>query len=134
HGGGARRAPHQLPSVATGAHVRRSGGAMIRFRDLPIRRKLLLMTLTSTTVALAFASAGFLGWDLAQFRSEARQDMRAQSAIVAENSGAPLTFGDDRVGREILETLKARPRVEMACLYQSGGTVLTSFQREPGGA
>jgi len=106
---------------------------MIHFRDLPIRRKLLLLTLTSTTVALALASSGFLAWDIAQFRGEAREDMRAQSAIIAENSGAPLTFGDDRVAGEILQTLSVRPRVQMACLYESEGTVLTSYQRDSRG-
>jgi len=104
------------------------------FRDLPIRRKLLVMTLTSTTVALAFASGGFLGWDIMQFRSQARRDMLAQSAIIAENSGAPLTFGDDRVAGQILGVLRVRPTVEMACLYQLGGAVLTGYQRDPGGA
>jgi signal transduction histidine kinase/ActR/RegA family two-component response regulator len=104
------------------------------FRDLPIRRKLLVMTLTSTTVALAFASGGFLGWDVLQFRTQARRDMLAQSAIVAENSGAPLTFGDDRVADQILGALRVRPSVEMACLYQRGGAVLTGYQRDPGSA
>jgi signal transduction histidine kinase/ActR/RegA family two-component response regulator len=103
---------------------------MTPFRDLSIRRKLLLLTLTSTTVALALASSGFLGWDIVQFRSEARRDMAAQSAIIAENSGAPLTFGDDRVAGEILGTLRVQPRVELACLYQRGGALLTSYQRE----
>ncbi len=107
---------------------------MIRFADLPIRRKLLLMTLTSTAVALTLATGGYLAWDIAQFRSEAWRDMTAQSAIIAENTGAPLTFGDDRVAGEILGTLRVRPRVEMACLYQRGGVVLTSYQRGGNGA
>jgi signal transduction histidine kinase/ActR/RegA family two-component response regulator len=104
------------------------------FRDLPIRRKLLVMTLTSTTVALTFASGGFLGWDIMQFRAQVGRDMLAQSAIIAENSGAPLTFGDDRVAGQILGALRVRPSVEMACLYQPGGAVLTGYQRDPGSA
>jgi signal transduction histidine kinase/CheY-like chemotaxis protein len=107
---------------------------MTRFRDLSIRHKLLLMALTSTTVALALASVGYLGWDIVQFRSEAGRDMTTQSAIIAENSGAPLAFGDDQVAREILGTLRVLPPVELACLYQPGGTMLTSYQREKGGA
>jgi signal transduction histidine kinase/ActR/RegA family two-component response regulator len=103
---------------------------MIRFRDLPIRHKLLLMVLTSTTVALVLAGGGFLAWDIVQFRSAARQEMLTQAAIIAENSGAPLAFGDDRVAREILRTLNLQARVEMACLYQSHGAVLTTYQRE----
>jgi hypothetical protein len=40
----------------------------MRFRDLPIRRKLLLMTLASSAAALVLASSGFLVWDVAQYR------------------------------------------------------------------
>jgi signal transduction histidine kinase len=105
-----------------------------RYRDLPIRRKLLLTTLISTAAALTLASAGFLGWDIVQFRSAARQDVMAQSAIVAENSGAPLAFGDDRVGREILATLQVWPRLEMACLYEPTGRVFTTYYRDRGDA
>lgn len=65
---------------------------MTRFRDLPIRRKLLLLTLASSATALALASGGFLAWDIAQFRSDLVQDLDAQAAIVADNSAAPPPF------------------------------------------
>ena len=81
---------------------------MIRFRDLPIRRKLLLMTLTSTAAALVFASGGFLWWDIERLRSDVLTDMKAQSIIIAEISGAALTFGDDRVAAKILAALTVR--------------------------
>jgi signal transduction histidine kinase/ActR/RegA family two-component response regulator len=100
------------------------------FRDLPIRRKLLLTTLTSTAAALVLATGGFLAWDIAQFRAAVRQDMTAQSVILAQNSGAALTFGDDRVAREILAALNVRPHVDMACLYTRPGALFTSFVRE----
>jgi signal transduction histidine kinase/ActR/RegA family two-component response regulator len=102
------------------------------FRDLPIRRKLLLTTLTSTTAALAVAGTGFLGWDVAQFRSAVRQDMTAQSVIIVENSGAALTFADEAVARDILAVLGLRSHVEMACLYAPTGAPFTSYQRDGG--
>jgi signal transduction histidine kinase/CheY-like chemotaxis protein len=101
----------------------------VNYRDLPIRRKLLLMTLISTAVALALAASGFVGWDIITFRSEARRDMTTQSAIIAENSGAALMFGDDRVAQDILQALRLRPQVAMACLYQGSGTLLTGYHR-----
>jgi signal transduction histidine kinase/ActR/RegA family two-component response regulator len=100
------------------------------FRDLPIRRKLLLTTLTSTAAALVLATGGFLAWDIAQFRSAVRQDMTGQSVVLAQNSAAALTFGDDRVAREILATVNVRPHVDVACLYTGPGTLFTSFVRE----
>ena len=107
---------------------------MTHFRDLSIRHKLLLLTLTSTATALLLAAGAFLSWDVIQFRSTVRQDVMAQSAIVAHNSGAPLAFGDDRVGQEILGVLRVRPHVEMACLYRQDGNLLTSYHRDGSGA
>jgi signal transduction histidine kinase/ActR/RegA family two-component response regulator len=104
------------------------------FRDLPIRRKLLLMSLTSTAAALVLASSGFLTWDIIRFRSDLRRDLAAHSLVLAENSGATLTFNDERVAGEILRVLQLRPGVEMACLYRAPGEIFTSYQRNPAGA
>ena len=64
----------------SGVDVRTVSGS--RFRDLPIRRKLLLMTFASSAVALLFASSGFLVWDVYQFSVEVQQDTDAQARIV----------------------------------------------------
>ena len=94
---------------------------MRRFRDLPIRHKLLLMTFASSAAALALASAGFLAWDVVQFRTEVAGDVDAQSRIVAESSAAPLTFQDNQAAGETLAVLSLRPRIQMACLYAATG-------------
>ena len=103
---------------------------MKRYRDLPIRHKLLLTTLTSTAVALVLASAGFLAWDVAQYRVEIAEDMEAQSRIVAENSAAPLTFRDNEAAGETLAVLRLRPRIELACLYAANGQVFATYRRD----
>jgi signal transduction histidine kinase/CheY-like chemotaxis protein len=105
---------------------------VVRFRHLPIRQKLLLTTLLSTGAALALAGGGFLAWDIVQFRAAVRQDVITQSAIVAENSGAPLAFGDNRVGAEILRTLEVWPRLDVACLYTPAGDVFASYSGSGG--
>jgi signal transduction histidine kinase/ActR/RegA family two-component response regulator len=103
---------------------------MRRFRDLPIRHKLLLTTFTSTAVALLLASAGFLAWDVVQFRVEIAEDIEAQTRIVAENSAAPLTFRDNQAAGETLAVLRLRPRIEFACLYAANGQVFATYQRD----
>ena len=102
---------------------------MTRFRDLPIRHKLLLTTFASTAVALALASAGFLAWDVAQYRVEIAEDVDAQGRIVAENSAAPLTFRDNQAAGETLAVLRLRPRIELACLYAATGQLFATYQR-----
>jgi hypothetical protein len=76
----------------------------MRFRDQPIRRKLLVATLASSATALVLASGGFLAWDITQFRQELQQDLDAQAAIVADNSAAPLTFNDTQAGARRLRS------------------------------
>jgi signal transduction histidine kinase/ActR/RegA family two-component response regulator len=104
------------------------------FRDLPVRRKLLLLSLTSTTAALILASIGFLTWDMIRLHGELRRDIQAQALVLAENSGAALEFNDERVANEIVGVLKLRPAVEMACFYGPQGIVFTAYQRDAGGA
>jgi signal transduction histidine kinase/CheY-like chemotaxis protein len=103
---------------------------MRRFRDLPIRHKLLLMTFASTAAALALASGGFLAWDIAQFRTEIAEDVDAQSRIVAENSAAALTFQDEQTAAETLAVLTLRPRIELACLYSLNGSLFAAYLRD----
>jgi signal transduction histidine kinase len=104
---------------------------MTHFRDLPIRRKLLLLTLASSATALALASGGFLAWDITQFRSDLVQDIDAQAAIVADNSAAPLAFRDVRAATETLAVMRLRPRVSAACLYDAQGQPFASYLRTP---
>ena len=104
---------------------------MTRFRDQPIGRKLLILTLASSATALVLSSGGFLAWDITQFRQELQQDLDAQAAIVAENSAAPLTFNDTQAAGETLSVMRLRPRVIMACLYK-GGQLFATYYRDAG--
>ena len=72
---------------------------MTAFRDLPIRRKLLLMTLGPSAVGVILAGLGFLAWDVVELRREIRQDVLAQARIVSENSSAAMSFLDARAAR-----------------------------------
>ena len=104
---------------------------MTPFRDLPIRRKLLLMTLFPTAAALVLASVGFLTWDIVQLRQEITVDLAAQARLLSESAAPALDFADPQVARETLAVLAIRPRVRVACLYTVSGVVFERFQREP---
>jgi signal transduction histidine kinase/ActR/RegA family two-component response regulator len=103
---------------------------MTRFRDLPIRHKLLLTTFASTAAALALATAGFLAWDVDQYRTEIVEDLAAQGRIVTEASVAPLTFRDEQAAGETLAVLRLRPRIQMACLYTTAAQLFATYYRD----
>jgi signal transduction histidine kinase/CheY-like chemotaxis protein len=100
------------------------------FRDLPIRRKLLLTTLASSVTAVVFATGGFLVWDTFQFRNEIRADVVTQAQIIADGSSSSLEFDDKRRAREMLGILRVRPHAQLACLYDTGGRLFEGYQRD----
>jgi len=104
------------------------------FRDLPIRRKLALMTLASSVIALVFATAGILAWDVVQYRREIARDLSAQARTIGENSTASITFEDPRSAGETLAVLEIHPNVVYACMFRSDGSLFATYFRDGGGA
>jgi signal transduction histidine kinase/ActR/RegA family two-component response regulator len=104
------------------------------FRDLPIRRKLIVMTVASTAVALLLASGGFLAWDVLTFRAEIARDLTVQARILSENSAPAMVFGDEQAAGETIAALELRPRVVTACLYAGDGRVFATYHRDRGSA
>jgi signal transduction histidine kinase/CheY-like chemotaxis protein len=100
------------------------------FRDLPIRRKLLLTTLASSATAVVFATGGFLAWDIIQLRGDIERDVEAQAQLIADGSAAAVEFKDDRVARETLGTLKIRPHAQLACLYDRNNVLFEGYERD----
>jgi signal transduction histidine kinase/ActR/RegA family two-component response regulator len=104
------------------------------FRDLPIRRKLALMTLASSVIALVFAGVGVFTWDVVQYRREITRDLSAQARTIAENSTASITFEDSRSAGETLAVLEIHPNVEYACMFRADGSLFATYFRDGGGA
>jgi signal transduction histidine kinase/CheY-like chemotaxis protein len=105
---------------------------MRSFRDVPLRRKLVVILMVTSGSALLLASLGVLGWDLVRLRREMARDLAVQAAIVAENTAAPLLFDDPVAAGETLGTLRSAPRVQHAAVYDLEGRIFAQYQREPG--
>ena len=103
---------------------------MIPFRDLPIRRKLLLLTLAPTVTALLLVSIGFLTWDVVQRRREIREDVVAEAKVLPENMAASITFERPDELNETLALLKIRPHVRLACVYNLTPAPVGTFARD----
>ena len=104
------------------------------FRDLPIRRKLALMTLASSVIALVFAAVGIFTWDVIQYRREITRDITAQARTIGENSTASITFEDPRAAGETLAVLEIHPNVEYACMFRADGSLFATYFRDGRGA
>ena len=99
-------------------------------RDLPIRRKLVVILMIATGGALLLAGAGLLTLDYFRFRREMVTDLETLAEIVAQNSTAPLSFHFSEAAEETLAALQAKPSVLGASVYDEEGTLFAKWARE----
>jgi signal transduction histidine kinase len=98
-------------------------------RDVPIRRKLMLILMLTTGGALLLAGAGLLSLDYFRFRREMVTDLQSLAEIIAQNSTAALSFQDPRAAQETLAALSAKPSVLAASLYDVDKVVFATWAR-----
>ena len=102
-------------------------------RDVPIRRKLILLALLSSALGLALAATSLITLTWNSTYAGAIRDLKTLTRIVADNTTATLAFSDALGATETLTALKAKPEMESACLYQSvtggGSRLFAHFAR-----
>ena len=64
------------------------------FQDLPIQRKMLVMTLSICGAVLLVSLALLIVFQILNFRANFQRDTETLSAIIANNSTAALAFDD----------------------------------------
>src|SRR5271168_99726 len=101
----------------------------MKFRDLPIRRKLALLILTSSVLAVLLACMGFAVYERQNFRANTDNELRALADTLGANTAASLAFDDRKTAREMLAALRADHDVLGACLYDIKGNIFAEYRR-----
>lgn len=89
-------------------------------RNLSIKRKLTLIIMAATTLALLLISGGFVAYELITFRQAMSRDISTLAEIIGNQSTAALTYDDETTANEILGSLKAKQHIVAAGLYKNG--------------
>jgi signal transduction histidine kinase len=105
---------------------------MGRFQDIPIRRKLTLISLLTSGVALLLACAMLAGYEVVMFRRGMVRGLTTLAEIVGTNSTAALLFNDQQAAGETLAALMAEPRILSACIYAKDKRVFARYARSSG--
>ena len=103
---------------------------MKAFRDLPIRRKLFLLTLAPTSVALLVASIGFLTWDIVEQRREIREVIEAESVVLSRALAPSIIFDRADEVDGTLALLRSRPLMRLACVYTLDGALYRAYRTD----
>src|SRR5205814_5978534 len=99
--------------------------APMKFQNISIKRKLTLITMLTSSIAMVLSSASFLIYDLVSFRNLLSQDLTTQAQIIAYNSAAALAFKDEAAAKVTLSALTAKDDVVAAVLYTTDGRMFT---------
>ena len=111
--------------------------AMNRFQDLPIRQKMLVMTLLICGAVLVVAIAALFGFQLRNFRKNFQEDHETLAVIIADRSSAAVAqdaiYIDQKDSKkesaEVLAALQAKPTVIKASLVLPDGRFLVSYPK-----
>jgi signal transduction histidine kinase/ActR/RegA family two-component response regulator len=100
-------------------------------RHQPIRRKVALLIGVAAVLALIFAGGAMVLYEYTTYRPRAIRDAETQAALIKVNSVAALQFNDREAAAENLATLRTRPEILSAALFDANG-VLQARYAPPG--
>src|ERR1041385_2036276 len=103
------------------------GKQMNLLRDLPIQRKMLVMTLLICGAVLIVAIVGLFTFQVLNFQSNFQRDAVTLAAVVANQSTAAIEFKDRDAATEVVTALEAKPSVVAATLALADGLVIAHF-------
>jgi methyl-accepting chemotaxis protein len=97
--------------------------------DIPIRRKLMLISVLASVIALLLAGTILVAYEIVNYRAQKKQEITVQAEILASSVAPSLVFNDPKAAQEYLNALKANPEIVAAALYAADGSVFTSYSR-----
>src|SRR5215470_15077239 len=100
---------------------------MALFRAASIKRKLTLLVMLTTTVALLVAAVQFILNDFRDYRRRSINDLIVLERIFGENCTSALEFDDSKTAAQILSALQAKPNVLAAAVYSKEGKLFAPY-------
>jgi len=96
-------------------------------RNLPIRRKLMVMLLVTSGAVLGLTCAAFIAYQYQGYRAAARHTVETLGEVIASNSTAAVAFDNASDETDVLAALHAEGRVTLAAVYDSSGALFAHY-------
>lgn len=105
-------------------------GLKQRFVNLSLKKKLTLIIMATTALALSMAYAAFIVYDIRDIKQTKVQHLNTLAEMIGYNSAAALAFSDAQDATKTLAGLAAEKNIEVAIVYTAD---YTSFAEYRGG-
>ncbi|MFL6515646.1 MAG: ATP-binding protein [Chthoniobacterales bacterium] len=99
-------------------------------RNTPIKRKLTLLILLTTSFALVFMGSALIAYEVITFRRTLAANMTVLAQIVGSNTTAALAFEDPKNAQEVLSALSAERQITAAAIYDDAGKIFARFPQD----
>jgi len=106
---------------------------MPRNQQYSISKKLTLMNVLVSAVALLLASGGFCAYDMYSFRAALIGNVSAQAQIIGDNTVSALLFNDPHSAEKTLSALNANRHLTYAEIYTRDGQPFAGYWRDHAG-
>ena len=100
---------------------------MKKFRDLPIRKKLVFIILAIIVPTLFLSGSFFFYNNLKILKGEMVRNLTVLASAIGANTRAALVFEDDAGAKKILSSLKEENQIVSAALYDANNQVFAIF-------
>ena len=102
------------------------------FRDLPIRRKLIVLLMMTSGMAILLACTAFLSYDWVESKRGMVRNVDEVAQLIGKESTAALAFKDKNGAQEVLSGLVTQRGIIYGSVYQPHGEMLAQFTDNPG--
>jgi two-component system, sensor histidine kinase len=92
-----------------------------------ISRKVMLVVLATTFMALLISGVAMLLYDVHAYRNDALRDLVTQADILGRSSAPALQFNDPATAGGNLRLLRVRPNIVEAAIYTSDGKLFAGY-------
>src|SRR5688572_11856837 len=99
-------------------------------RNLPIKRKLTVIIMLTSGVALLLACLAFVIYEQVTFRRTMAAELSVLTDMLDDNVAAGLTFNDSKSIETALNSLNAHEHILAAAVFDRSGKQVAKYQRK----
>jgi len=100
------------------------------FRDITIRRKLILIIMLTCTVVLLLSGGMYVVFEWVNLRKSIVEDLSAKAEIIGYNCKAALAFEDAKDAEGVLKALSTETSILFGCIYTPDGEIFASYHQQ----